>query len=289
MENWILYDQNKVGTYMQCSAVASFFSQHTFKEIPVKLPFWRFLPFSFKKPTTYPKIIIAGGRHALQMASWFSKKSKIIALQNPKHLIDKFDLVIVPKHDKVKKQNHIIETIGCLSIKKQNDYYIPWKDLPRPWCGVLLGGNSKHHTYTKEDAILLAHYLNTFPHSLLLIPSRRTPIKWLDFLSKQLIRKSIWIWNQKEKNPYASILNNADCLVITSDSVSMLSEGCMTGKSVYIFNLPLKSQRITNLTFYLINQKYATCLKEYREFYPEKVLDEYSRIYKQIVIKTKKW
>jgi len=38
-------------------------------------------------------------------------------------------------------------------------------------------------------------------------------------------------WRPKAPNPYASVLQLADALVVTSDNASMLAEACYSGKS----------------------------------------------------------
>ena len=47
----------------------------------------------------------------------------------------------------------------------------------------------------------------------------------------------IKIWDGKRKNPYFGILAHADSLIVTGDSVNMVSEAIATGKPVYIFQL----------------------------------------------------
>jgi mitochondrial fission protein ELM1 len=40
-----------------------------------------------------------------------------------------------------------------------------------------------------------------------------------------------------DENPYFGLLALADAIVVTSDSVSMVSEACATGKPVHVFSL----------------------------------------------------
>lgn len=40
-----------------------------------------------------------------------------------------------------------------------------------------------------------------------------------------------------EENPYFGLLALADAIIVTSDSVSMVSEACATGKPVHVFNM----------------------------------------------------
>ena len=44
-------------------------------------------------------------------------------------------------------------------------------------------------------------------------------------------------WNGTGANPYFGMLGLADCIVVTGDSVNMVSEACATGKPVHVFQL----------------------------------------------------
>jgi len=46
-----------------------------------------------------------------------------------------------------------------------------------------------------------------------------------------------YIWDGTGDNPYFGLLGLADAIVVTGDSVNMISEACTTGKPVYIFEL----------------------------------------------------
>ena len=43
-----------------------------------------------------------------------------------------------------------------------------------------------------------------------------------------------FIWDGAGKNPYFAMLGWADAILVTADSVSMLSDACTTGKPVYL-------------------------------------------------------
>ena len=52
------------------------------------------------------------------------------------------------------------------------------------------------------------------------------------------------IWDGTSENPYFGYLALADTIIVTSDSVSMVSEACSTGKPVYVLDLEGRSGRI---------------------------------------------
>jgi mitochondrial fission protein ELM1 len=47
----------------------------------------------------------------------------------------------------------------------------------------------------------------------------------------------LFFWESGEVNPYLGLLALADAIVVTSDSVSMVSEACATGRPVHVFNV----------------------------------------------------
>ena len=86
----------------------------------------------------------------------------------------------------------------------------------------------------------------------------------------------------KDENPYLAIVGYADFFVITGDSVSMISECCSVGKSVYIFdekNISTKKHRRFHHNLFDENyaKKLTRNLKKLTEFSP-KILQETKRI-----------
>src|SRR5581483_6510369 len=47
-----------------------------------------------------------------------------------------------------------------------------------------------------------------------------------------------FLWDGSGENPYFGLLGLADAVAVTADSVSMVSEAAVTGKPVYILELP---------------------------------------------------
>ena len=69
---------------------------------------------------------------------------------------------------------------------------------------------------------------------LMVTASRRTGDKNRKILQNSLQDTSAYIWNGTGENPYFGFLAWADYILVTADSVSMLSEAATTGKPVYI-------------------------------------------------------
>ncbi|CAN0411073.1 unnamed protein product [Discosporangium mesarthrocarpum] len=67
--------------------------------------------------------------------------------------------------------------------------------------------------------------------------SRRTGAENEKHLRAALAGASSWFWDGTGDNPYFGLLGLADAIVVTADSVSMVSEACATGKPVHVIEL----------------------------------------------------
>src|SRR5207245_4006518 len=73
--------------------------------------------------------------------------------------------------------------------------------------------------------------------SAVVTPSRRTGAAGVALLRQRLAGLSAEIWDGTGDNPYYAYLAIADALLVTADSVSMVSEAAATGKPVHILEL----------------------------------------------------
>jgi hypothetical protein len=111
------------------------------------------------------------------------------------------------------------------------------RSLPRPLVAVLLGGANKQYRLSEARARTLAEGLARLPGGLAITPSRRTGEGAMRIIRAALGAKPAAIWDGSGENPYFGFLAHADAIVVTGDSVSMVSEACATGKPVYVFDL----------------------------------------------------
>ena len=72
---------------------------------------------------------------------------------------------------------------------------------------------------------------------LIFIPSMRTPQKVIDTVNDVFDKNQIII-NEVDKKAYLSSLKLANHIVVTCDSTSMISEAAMTGKPIYVAQMP---------------------------------------------------
>src|SRR5690606_28139930 len=80
--------------------------------------------------------------------------------------------------------------------------------------------------------------------ALLITPSRRTRTDTLEVLARGVAGTPHFLWDGGGDNPYFAFLSLADAIVVTEDSVNMVTEAAGTGKPVYIQALPGRSSRL---------------------------------------------
>ena len=227
----------------------------------------------FKPP--YPKIIISCGKSTAYYSKLIKQKTKnkifSIFIQKPPISLSNFDVVISPKHDKCKGLN-VIETQGALTkinlkyIKNVNKTKKP-SILKQNFITVLIGGNSRHHKITKPILDKIIKNLKSIEEQkkirIFILVSRRTGKKDYLYLKKNLISKNfIFVLPNSKKVSYLNALSFAKAIIVTSDSVSMVTEACSTGKPTYIIDIPTKSKRFSLFIKNLIHLKLAYYLKD---------------------------
>jgi mitochondrial fission protein ELM1 len=200
----------------------------------------------------WPDLLIATGRQSVAASLLVKKLSaghtRTVQLQNPVIGAQHFDLVVVPRHDDLGGEN-VVSTRGALhrvtpEILRQGAARLAPQiaHLARPYIGVLIGGANAAYRFAPEQAALLARQLaaaaRSLEASLLITPSRRTGGEAIRILQSELTGVPHYFWDMQSENPYFGLLGLADFLVVTSDSVNMVSEAASTGKPVYVAELP---------------------------------------------------
>jgi len=266
-----------------------------------------------------PDVVICAGRRLSPVALNIKKRSKgktfVINIMDPDFNFDKFDVILLPEHDNLSKRRlknkNIITTVGSLNrvnlnkvaeeAKKWNEFFV---DYNRPLVSLIIGGDTKDRSYNPKEFGLMINNLsklvNKISGTLLLTTSRRTS----DACNEE-IRKNIncdyylydWKWENDKRNikknslgnPYYAMLGVSDFLIVTADSMSMISECCSTGRPTYIY-MPRNSVGKKHLRFcdYLLKNNYV---KEFNKStndlakYSYEPLNELERVIKIIIEK----
>lgn len=151
-----------------------------------------------------------------------------------------WDTVIAPRHDQLDGPN-VLCPLGSLNsvddewLADGRDACPGFAELPQPRVGVLLGG-PRHGIaldadYARRLAVRLLERRNRDGGSLLVLGSRRTPPVLVEIFRRALhdVPGLVWAGPDDGRNPYPGVLGWADRLVVTPDSVNMLSEACAVG------------------------------------------------------------
>ncbi len=259
---WVLTD-GKIGDDVQCLAVAGALNPAFEKKVIAPRPPWEWLaPWGPVDPrdvpgkpggliaAPFPDVLIASGRRAVPYARAVKQASGgrtfTVFLKDPRIDTTVFDLVWAPSHDRLEGAN-VFSTLTSphgLKPRLKEAALNPATGvggLPKPMLGVILGGPSGGARFDKDVAEDLAENINQARGayaSLAVVPSRRTPARFMRALSAKLGGENLFIWNGEGANPYADVLAHADCLIVTADSHNMMSEAVSTGTGVYAYRPP---------------------------------------------------
>jgi len=220
--------------------------------------FWKLIPpkispvqsFVFKNKINEKfDIVISCGRKSvipsLYLKKKFKKKIMNIHIQDPKVSLDNFDFVVVPEHDGISGEN-VINSKGAIHYLRneeldENINYLKSSVNKEKLVTLIVGGPTKYYDY-KESVIkeifskVYKNFINK-GFQLIFIPSMRTPKTVID-LAKSYFDKNQIIITEVDKKAYLSSLKLSDYIVVTCDSTSMISEAAITGKPIYVAQMP---------------------------------------------------
>ena len=106
---------------------------------------------------------------------------------------------------------------------------------------MIVGGPNKYYDYNEKiiNEIFFKIKKNFIEKDfqLIFIPSIRTPKKIINFAKSYFDDDQIII-DEVDKKAYLSSLKLSDYIVVTCDSTSMISEAAITGKPIYVAQMP---------------------------------------------------
>jgi mitochondrial fission protein ELM1 len=266
-KTWIVTD-GRLGMINQCRGLAAVLGvQAEDKKIALSPP-WRWLPpaltparLSILSPSgdllspPWPDLLIGTGRKSVAPALAVKRASGgrtfCVQVQNPDVALEKFDLVIAPGHDQLSGDN-VLSTLGSLHgvtaatlDAARTRFADAVAGLPRPLIAVLLGGNNAVYRLDDGQAAQIANDLAALAgangYGLAITASPRTPRAAVavitDRLSTEIANGKAVFWDDAGANPYLGYLAHADAILVTGDSVNMVSEAAATGKPVHVIEL----------------------------------------------------
>ena len=221
--------------------------------------FWKLFPpkitpvknFVFKNELGHEfNIVISCGRKSVIPSLYLKNKykSKIINIhiQDPKVSLSNFDFIIVPEHDSLFGEN-VVTSKGAIhyltndELIENENYLKPRIDSQKKIISFIIGGPNKYYDYNDKiiDEIFLKIENNFIRNNYqaIIIPSMRTPKNIIEKAQNYFDKNQIIVLDV-DKKAYLSALKLADHIVVTCDSISMISEAAITGKPIYVVQMP---------------------------------------------------
>jgi len=218
------------------------------------------LSWSWARPTPestiaapWPDVVVSCGRRSAARSIAIGKASGgrtiTVHVQDPRGRAELFDLVVAMEHDRIAPASNVMKVATALhdlTPKNLAEAGRLWTRrfaaLGAPLTGVVIGGDLKGRPFTLDDGRRLLEGLKSLKKQssggLAITPSRRTPTSVRTLFEDAFDGDArVYLWNLKGDNPYRGILALSDRLVVTSDSVSMVSEALAAPHPVEIFDL----------------------------------------------------
>jgi len=196
-----------------------------------------------------PDLVIASGRktipHIRALTRMPGKRPFTIFLKDPLTGPGIADFIWAPDHDAIEGAN-VLKTltsphrisdraldVARARAHKEIDCLTP------PRVAVLVGGNSRHHTFGSDDIARFVAHLRAVVGdgaSLMISCSRRTPSALKVAVEDLSDNDAVYLWDGSTDNPYLKMLAHADAVIATADSVNMVGEATAIGKPVHVFH-----------------------------------------------------
>jgi mitochondrial fission protein ELM1 len=189
-----------------------------------------------------------GGMAGAVLAALRRPSLGVVQIQNPRMDINRFDLIIANRHDELTGPNVFVIRTALHRVTSQRlitEAEI-WRErlapFRRPLVAVLLGGSNGRYRLDRDAGARLANDLATMAQrdkvGVVVTPSRRTDPTVTDLIREALSPLGGWVWDFRGDNPYFGMLALADLIIVTQDSVSMISEAAATAATVMFASLP---------------------------------------------------
>ncbi len=223
-------------------------------------------PYEIKRPGAaeaglsppWPDLVLSAGRRTAPLARRIQRRSqgrtRLVVLGRPRAPLAHFDRVVTtPQYGLPLRANVVDLPAPFIGERPLDEAALEaWRQrfapLPRPWIAVLVGGDSIPYRLDAQTAAALGREAGAAARarggSLLVSTSPRTSGSAVDALLAA-IDTPLWSYRfgSPGDNPYRALLALADAFIVTGESVSMLTEACMTGRPVAVFPLPVRRQR----------------------------------------------
>jgi mitochondrial fission protein ELM1 len=192
-----------------------------------------------KLHTPWPDLVIAIGRRSVPVARWIKRKNggrtKLVRIGHPRIDPKLFDLVVTTRQYPVPPGDNVL--LLPLAMSRFSTPPEPTAEeaawlagLSSPRRLLAIGGATKYWELSAERVTGSARELNERGGTLIVVTSRRTDPAVTNAIRGELSPTARLVEGSFPRFPV--LLDAADEIFVTGDSVSMLSEAILTGKPV---------------------------------------------------------
>ncbi len=201
----------------------------------------------------WPDLIITAGRRNEPIARWIRNQAphpvKVVHLGRPWKRLDSWDLIVTTPQYRLPRAPNVLHnetSLHRILAERLDDARATWAPrlarLPRPYTAVLVGGDSGPYPFDASGGARLGREASALARrlggSLLVTTSARTRLATTEALFAAVEDPAYcYGWTPDDpENPYFGFLALADRIIVSGDSVSMMTEACATGRPVYLFD-----------------------------------------------------
>ncbi len=228
---------------------------------------WALTPACFNElVNAYADVVISCGAATAPVNVLLAaeNRAKSVVIMNPTPLpLRRFSLAVVPAHDRIAHRPHIVQVPGALTTITEEELALAGERLTRhpqfrggsardghhAVISVLLGGDTAEYELTTAFVDTLIRQVldacEAIGGSCLVTTSRRTPPDVERLLQERLARHPrcslLLLASRDQLNGTAEgMLGLARVVVVTGESVSMVTEACVSGRHVLVVDPPLR-------------------------------------------------
>lgn len=262
----------------------------------------------------YADIVVSCGSSLAAVNVFLAKElnARNIVIMKPGLVgLKKFSLAIIPAHDSPAPQRNILKTIGAPNmitgeaLEAAAQRFSSFVKLANPIrLGVFLGGDNADYKMSlalaKDVLGGIKAASEKFNLDILATTSRRTPKEVAEFLKKELAgfpncRLFIVAHEKNIEGAVPAILGLSNIVLVSGESISMISEAASSGRAVLVFPLEKKNDKKTRHDMMVKELEMsgiirvadsgdvASAIKEALDFRnPPKRLGDYDKIYNAV-------
>ncbi len=211
------------------------------------------LAFDLPAGVAPPLLVLSSGRRPAAVALWLKARfgAKLVHCMGSglAGMVrrSEYDLLVASEHDLPASAANLLQVVGAphrVSPAALRHATQQWSErldhLPHPRVALLVGGRLRGRNLEPARAhalgLKVAGLVARNGGSVLASTSRRTGAEAADALAAGLgqVMHQLHRWGEPGENPYLGHLATADAVIVTADSIAMVSEACATTASVYV-------------------------------------------------------